>query len=82
MTLFDYIGLAGIAINLFGFFLIQNQTLRPVDGRYTMLTCLSCTLLLVSLSQNFNLSAVLLNSIVILLTLYGFLKARRFPPTA
>lgn len=76
MTIFDIIGFAGIAANLFGFFLIQNGNLSPVDGRYTFIQCTSCGLLLTSLWHSFNLASFVLNSIVIAMTLYGYLKFR------
>jgi predicted membrane protein len=79
MTIYDIIGLMGIAMNLFGFFLIQNGNLSPTDGRYTIMQCSSCVLLLISLSSAFNFASVLLNCIVIVITLYGFVRARRSP---
>jgi hypothetical protein len=76
MSVFDLIGMAGIGLNLFGYFLIQNQTLRPVDGRFACIQITSCVLLLLSLSHTFNLSSALLNIIVIAFTVYGHVKFR------
>jgi hypothetical protein len=76
MSFFDLVGFVGIFTNLCGYFLLQNGTLTAHDGRFTVIQCSSCLMLIVSLAVNFNLSAMILNVIVVFVTIFGFVKFR------
>jgi len=72
--IFDAIGLAGVAAIIAAFFLLQAKKVRYDDYSYLFLNGAGAALIIVSLLYEFNLSAFVMESIWVAISIYGAVK--------
>lgn len=75
--LFDIIGLIGVSLIVAAYFLIQIEKLKPNNIYYSILNILGSLLILVSLSNTFNLPSAIIESFWILISLIGLYRHRK-----
>lgn len=76
----DIIGLIGVFITLCAYFFLQTQKIASESIIYSLSNALGSTLIIFSLNYQWNLSAFIMESIWLLMSLYGLyhsFKAKR-----
>jgi paired small multidrug resistance pump len=73
----EAIGLLGVVLILLAYFLLQVGRLRGNALPYQLLNAVGALLLLVSLFYAFNLSAFLMESAWLFVSIYGIVRNRR-----
>lgn len=79
----DAVGVAGTAMILLAFLLIQIGRMDSQQLRYSLLNGLGASLILVSLAFNFNLSAFIIEVFWVFISLIGIVRhltGRQAPP--
>lgn len=71
---FDFAGNIGVALMVIAYLLLQAEKLRSSDLSYSLMNALGALLVLISLLYRFNLSAFLVESFWLLISLYGLIK--------
>ncbi|MDR3388472.1 MAG: hypothetical protein P4L92_15595 [Rudaea sp.] len=74
---FDWIGLLGVAVMLWAFFLLQAGKLRGDAFVYQLLNALGAGAVLLSLVHDFNLSAFVIETCWVGISIYGMLRGMR-----
>jgi len=74
MTLFDVIGLVGVAAYISAYALLQLEKLGSSDTRYLLLNGLGSGLILVSLFDSFNLPSFVTQTLWLVFTIVGFAR--------
>lgn len=77
-TIYDLLGLAGVALSLFCYARVQWQRDFAKRLAYSGLNALSAVFLMISLWNNWNFPAFAGNSIWLLLSLYGVYRCSRY----
>lgn len=79
---YDAVGTLGVGLIVIAYGLLQSGRMRAETPLYSLLNALGAILILVSLAVDFNFSAVLMEGIWLLLSLYGLwrVKYRKPPP--
>lgn len=81
----NVVGLAGVAMILAAYWMLQTERLRPENPWYSVLNAAGSGGILFSLCFEFNLSAALVEGMWLLISLYGLLRGlwlrRRDGPT-
>lgn len=80
--LFTLLGNVGVMCFLAAYFLLQKGALKADDYSYLLLNLAGALLLILSLLQDWNLAAFLLEAAWALISLYGLWKRWRHPPSA
>jgi hypothetical protein len=75
MTLFDAIGLLGVALILIAYGLLQLEKIDPKSVRYSALNFIGAVLILVSLYFAFNLASFIIEIAWLLISGLGLWKA-------
>jgi len=70
----DAVGAAGVSMVLLTYLLLQMEKLKAQSPAYSLSNALGALLVLVSLSHEFNLSAFVIESVWLLVSLYGFVR--------
>jgi hypothetical protein len=73
----DWIGLAGVAIVLIAFFLLQVGKLHGTGFIYQAMNAVGAAAVVLSLLYDFNLSAFVVEVAWVLISLYGMLRSWR-----
>lgn len=73
----DMVGSAGALIIVISYLGLQSGRLNTRQPRYSLFNALGAGLILLSLTQQFNLSAFLIEFFWLLISLYGFSRAIR-----
>lgn len=76
-SFYDFIGNIGVALILGAYLALQLEKVDSQTRLYSAINGLGAGLILVSLYFDFNLSAALIESVWLLISLYGVFKARR-----
>jgi len=71
------IGLLGVFLLLLAYFLLIRGRWQPLDLAYPVTNCIASLCLIYSLIFDFNLSAMIVNIMFLLIGLYGAWKALR-----
>jgi hypothetical protein len=71
---YDFVGNLGVAMMIFAYLLLQMGKLRINDLSYSLTNTLGAALVLISLLYSFNLSAFLVESFWLLISLYGLVR--------
>lgn len=71
---YDLMGNIGVAMMVLAYLLLQMGKLRINDLSYSLTNAIGAALVLVSLLYSFNLSAFLVESFWLLISLYGLIK--------
>jgi hypothetical protein len=75
--LFDLIGNVGVAIIVLCYLALQLERMRSTDLSYSLLNAVGAMLILISLTERFNLSAVIIEIFWIAISVIGIAKALR-----
>ena len=75
-TIFDFLGNVGVILILAAYLALQTERTTANSMAYSLLNALGALLILVSLYYDFNLSAFVIESFWLLISLYGMLKCR------
>jgi hypothetical protein len=70
-------GMAGVALILVSYLLLQTGRMRASQPRYSLANAAGAALILFSLMYEFNLSAAIVESFWLLISLYGLWRSRR-----
>ncbi|HZH43271.1 MAG TPA: hypothetical protein VEY50_04235 [Lysobacter sp.] len=73
----DVVGLAGVGLMLLAYFGLQAGRVRSDGLDYQLANLIGAALVLVSLLVEFNLSAFVIETAWVLISLYGIVRARR-----
>lgn len=73
----DIAGTAGVALIVYCYLALQAGWMTNVGWRYSALNALGAALVLLSLTQAFNLSAFIIEAFWLLISVYGLLRAKR-----
>lgn len=77
MALHDVAGLTGVALLLAAYFMLERRRLSSDDWRYFALNGTGALLILLSLVQEFNLSAFVIEACWLLISLVGLRRTLR-----
>lgn len=72
----DLLGLLGVALILIAYAAIQFNRMEASDRLYSLLNLAGALLILVSLTVDFNLSAIVMESAWAVISLYGLFRQR------
>ena len=75
----DVLGLLGVALILIAYAAIQFNRMEASDRLYSLLNLAGALLILVSLTVDFNLSAIVMESAWAVISLYGLFRRREKP---
>jgi hypothetical protein len=76
MAWYDIVGLVGVALILTAYLRLQTGTLRSDSPSFSVLNGCGAALVLVSLVFDFNVSAFIVESFWLVLSIVGFVRAR------
>ena len=74
MSFHDLIGLVGVLIIVIAYFLLQVNKLSSTDVKFSIFNIIGSTLILYSLSFDWNLPSVIIEIFWILISLIGIYK--------
>jgi len=74
---YDFAGNVGVAMMVFAYLLLQMGKLRINDLSYSLTNAIGAVLVLISLLYSFNLSAFLVETFWLLISLFGLIKFLR-----
>lgn len=77
MTLYDAIGITGVAFVLLAYGLLQVEKIDSRGWRYSALNALGALLIMVSLYFTFNLASFIIECAWLAISVYGLFKAWR-----
>ncbi len=75
ITLYDILGIGGVAIILFAYLALQLEKLSVLDWRYSALNGVGALLILISLMFSFNLASFIIEIAWLLISLFGLFRA-------
>jgi len=77
--LLDIVGIAGVILLVITYLLLQVNKLQSAGLLYSLLNALGASLIILSLLDNFNLSAFLMEAFWVLISLVGVVRYLRRP---
>ncbi len=77
MTVYDLIGLAGVGLIVIAYVLLQTERVKYSDVPYLLANGIGAGLVLLSLIDNFNLAAAVVEAFWLVVSVYGLWRARR-----
>lgn len=77
LTFYDLLGVFGVCLILAAYLTLQLEKLDPKSRTYSALNAIGAALILVSLYFDFNLSAALIESAWLVISIFGLFKAMR-----
>ena len=77
--LLDIFGIAGVILLVITYLLLQVNKLQSAGLLYSVLNALGASLIILSLLDNFNLSAFLMEAFWVLISLVGVVRYLRRP---
>ncbi len=77
-TWHDVLGNIGVVLILVIYLLLQMEKLSASNPLFSALNAVGAVLILVSLSQDFNLSAFLIEAVWFVVSIYGLLRYRKY----
>ncbi len=82
MAFHDLLGNAGVAVIVVFYFLLQIDRMDARKPLFSIGNAVGAAFILVSLAEDFNLSAVLMEGFWLAISLYGLARALWFRPAA
>ena len=73
-TFYDFIGSIGVGLIILTYILLQTEKIRSENLSYSVLNGLGAGLIVFSLFYNFNFSAFVVESLWVLISIYGIGK--------
>lgn len=77
ITIPDMFGIVGVVLILAAYLALQTEKIDPKSLAYSLLNGLGAALILISLYFDFNLSAAIIESAWLLISIFGLFKALR-----
>lgn len=77
---YDFLGNIGVVLILLTYLLLQAVRMAPTALLYSLSNGLGALLIMVSLLYNYNLSAMIIESAWLLISMYGVARALRRMP--
>jgi uncharacterized membrane protein YfcA len=77
-TWHDVLGNIGVVLVLVIYLLLQMEKLSASNPLFSAFNAVGAVLILVSLSQDFNLSAFLIEAVWFVVSIYGLLRYRKY----
>ena len=77
--LLDLVGIAGVILLVITYLLLQVNKLQSAGLLYSLLNAIGASLIILSLLDNFNLSAFLMEAFWVLISLVGVVRYLRRP---
>ena len=74
LSLTDLIGIFGVFIIIIAYMLLQTEKMDAKDLSFSVLNSLGALLIIISLLYDWNLASFLMESIWMLISVYGILK--------
>jgi len=74
LTLTDLIGIIGVFVIIVAYMLLQLEKMDAKDLNFSVLNSLGALLIIISLLYDWNLASFLMESIWMLISVYGILK--------
>lgn len=75
--MFDAVGLVGVFLILLAYFLLQTEKISSDQLTYPVLNLMGAALILISLTQTFNLASFVIEVCWIGISVYGIVKILR-----
>ena len=75
--LFDFVGTVGVVIMVVAYLLLQLNRLDSNAPAYSLLNAFGASLVIISLTVNFNFSAFLVEAFWVLISLIGIYRSLR-----
>lgn len=76
-SVYDFIGNIGVFLIIFSYLLLQTGKIISSDIRYSLMNALGASLVIISLAENFNMSAFVIEAFWVAISLIGILKYLR-----
>jgi len=73
----DLLGNMGVFAVLLTYLLLQAGRMAPDSVRYSLINAIGALLILISLTQDFNLSAAVIEVVWLFISLYGMVRSLR-----
>ena len=73
-SLYDFLGTIGVALIVIMYLFLQLNKIKSSSLFYSLLNALGATLIIISLIFEFNISAFIIETFWLLISLYGILK--------
>lgn len=77
MELHDILGTIGVALIIIMYLLLQSGRMTTDNLQFSIWNAVGSVLILISLAYEFNLSAALVEGFWLLISIYGFIRAKR-----
>ena len=71
---YDFVGSIGVGLIILTYILLQLEKIRSEQLLYSVLNCLGAGLIVFSLLYSFNFSAFVVESLWVLISIYGIVK--------
>ena len=75
ITIYDSLGVIGVTFILAAYLALQLERIDPKSALYSLLNAIGAALILLSLYFDFNLSAALIETAWLLISIFGLFKA-------
>jgi predicted tellurium resistance membrane protein TerC len=76
-VIYDIVGIIGVSLVVFAYFLIQTEKVTVKEAKYSLLNMIGSSLIIVSLFVNFNLPSLIIESFWVLISLIGIIRYYR-----
>jgi uncharacterized membrane protein YfcA len=76
----DVLGNIGVVLVLLLYFLLQSERVRATSPAFSIANAIGAVLILLSLTQQFNLSAFIVEAAWLVISLYGLARAWKRKP--
>ncbi len=76
-SVFDFIGNIGVFFIILGYLLLQTNKINSTDIKYSLLNIVGASLVIISLMENFNMSAFIIEAFWVAISfigIYNYLK--------
>lgn len=77
LELHDILGTIGVALIIVMYLLLQSGRMTTDNLQFSIWNAVGSVLILISLAYEFNLSAALVEGFWLLISIYGFIRAKR-----
>jgi len=72
--IYDVIGLIGVSIVVYAYFLLQTEKLTIKDIKYSLMNAIGSIFIIISLLINFNLPSLIIEGFWVLISFIGIIR--------
>lgn len=73
-TLYDFLGNVGVFFIIISYLLLQLNKIKSSDVRYSLMNLIGASLVIISLIENFNMSALVIEVFWVGISVIGIIK--------